>query len=116
MNSNDFLYANPNLFQIQPYSGSEACFFIEDFFVDNETNKTKDYIEYLMSIIRLMRNMCKDRNKKLIKIADEHGFDKLHIVACLNSTKLSLLIKMQYLLLYSSILIDQDPFLHFERR
>ena len=36
-----------------------------------------------------MRNMCKDRNKKLIKIADEYGFDKLHLIACLKSGKIN---------------------------
>lgn len=66
--------------------------------------------------MHLMRNMCKDRNKKLIKIADEYGFEKLHLIACLKSGKINWFFKIQYLLLYSSIYVDQDPFLQFERR
>lgn len=30
----------------------------------------ENYIEYMKNLIRLMRNICKDRNKKLIKVTD----------------------------------------------
>jgi hypothetical protein len=36
-----------------------------------------------------MRNLCKDRNKKLMKIAEDNGLTKTHITQCLsNLTKI----------------------------
>jgi hypothetical protein len=70
----------------------------------------------MVSLVRFIRNLCKDRNKKLLKVAEDYGLDQDHIINSLHSAKIEWKLKIQYLLLYSVVFVDQDPFLSFERR
>ena len=64
----------------------------------------------------MVRNLCKDRNRKLLKVAEDYGLNLNHINQCMFSTRISWDLKIEYLALYSSFYIDQDPFLNYERR
>lgn len=117
----EFLAANPHFQKLRYVSPSVSSFFIEDLFCvdfesEDELVKNREYVEFVISLVRLARNLCKDRNKKLLKVADDYGLCREHLNLVLNSGRISWILKMQYLLLYSSLLIDQDPFLSFERR
>ena len=67
----------------------------------------------MISLIRLFRNLCKDKNKKLLKVADDYGLDQDHLKLCLKSDKIWQKLKTHYLSLYTVLFIDQDPFLPF---
>ena len=79
----------------------------------DELKKNEEYIEHIISILILTRNLCKDRNKRLIKTADDYGLTQKHLNLCLGNDKIGWKLRMYYLLLYSTMYIDQDPFLNF---
>lgn len=61
----------------------------------------------------MFRNLCRNRNKKLFKIVDDWGITEEHIQAVFNSKNISWVLKTSYLNLWTTIYIDEDPFLPF---
>ncbi len=57
---------------------NSASYFIEDFYCDRytpEADISEQYIGYIGSIIKMFRNLCRNRNKKLFKIVDDWGIN-----------------------------------------
>ena len=72
----EFLTNNRVVSRLNLVKFSCASYFIEDFFVDpyNPNNEILNgYILYIIGIIKLFRNLCKGRNKKLINVVSDWG-------------------------------------------
>ena len=92
-------------------------YYIESFFQEKFNKSLYDnYVKYIISIVRLFRNLVKDRNKKLIKIINDWGITHHHLFNVLVNQRISWELKSVYLDLYTKMYVDQDPFLVFDKR
>ena len=76
----------------------------------------RDEIGYIGSMLKLMRNLCKDRNKKLAKIMEDYGLTVEFMHAVFRHREISWEIITKFLDLYCVMYLVQDPFLCFEKR
>ena len=64
-------------------------------------------------MLKLMRNLCKDRNKKLAKIMEDYGLTVEFMHSIFKNKQISWEIITKFLDLYCAMYIVQDPFLCF---
>jgi len=60
-----------------------------------------------------MRNLCKDKNKKLAKIIEDYGLTQAYMNLVFKNTDIGWELIAKFLDLYCSVHIVQDPFLSF---
>lgn len=115
----DFLQQNQHLSKLNLVHLNSASYFIEGFYSDRYTCKSdisEQYVAYVGSVIKMFRNLCRNRNKKLFKIVDDWGITEEHIQLIFSSKNIGWPLKSNYLSLWMVIYIDEDPFLPFEKR
>jgi hypothetical protein len=75
----------------------------------------KQLIDYILTIVRLLRNMCKDRNKKLTKFIEGLGLDREYVAAVVRSPLIDSTTKLVFLDIYFEMYVNQDPFIPFRK-
>lgn len=72
----DFFKNNPHLSKLNLVYLNSASYFIEQFYIDRyspDYDIYEQYLGYISSVIKMFRNLCRNRNKKLFKIVEDWG-------------------------------------------
>lgn len=63
-----------------------------------------------------MRNLCKDRNRKMPRVVEDYGLTQNYMYSVFRDTEIGWSLIARFLDLYCSMYLIQDPFVSFEKR
>ena len=63
-----------------------------------------------------MRNLCKDRNRKMPKVVEDYGLTQQYMHEVFRSGQIGWEMVARFLDLYVAMYVVQDPFLSFQKR
>lgn len=63
-----------------------------------------------------MRNLCKDKNKKMPRVLEDHGMNIEYLECVFKSNEMSWEMVSKFLDVYCAMYLIQDPFLSFSKR